>query len=121
MATINEQLTQLSTAKTNIMSQLQAKGSDITTSTPLSEYSSKIRALVVAEGDAQPENVLTSKTFSNNGGSATGTMVNNGALNVTITPEADVKTFPIPAGYHSGSGKITIGAINKDIIYENGV
>ena len=59
--TIMDQLAQISTAKTNIMTQLQNKGSDITTSTPFSEYPDKIRALVVADGNAVPGEVLSAK------------------------------------------------------------
>jgi hypothetical protein len=53
-------------------------------------------------GNAQPSDVLSGKTFTNDSGEQTGTMPNRGAI--TITPG----TFDqfIPAGYHNGNGKV---------------
>lgn len=54
-------------------------------------------------GDAVPANVLAGKTFSNaDGVGNTGTMVNNGAVSVTLTDQDP--TYTIPEGYHNGSG-----------------
>lgn len=54
-------------------------------------------------GDAVPANVLAGKTFSNAAGTGkTGTMVNNGAVSVTLTDQDP--TYTIPEGYHNGSG-----------------
>lgn len=54
-------------------------------------------------GDAVPANVLSGKTFSNADGTGkTGTMVNNGAVSVTLTDQDP--TYTIPEGYHNGSG-----------------
>ena len=54
-------------------------------------------------GDAVPANVLAGKTFSNADGTGkTGTMVNNGAVSVTLTDQDP--TYTIPEGYHNGSG-----------------
>lgn len=54
-------------------------------------------------GDAVPDNVLAGKTFSNADGTGkTGTMVNNGAVSVTLTDQDP--TYTIPEGYHNGSG-----------------
>ena len=54
-------------------------------------------------GDAVPDNVLVGKTFSNADGTGkTGTMVNNGAVSVTLTDQDP--TYTIPEGYHNGSG-----------------
>lgn len=56
-------------------------------------------------GDAVPTNVLAGKTFSNADGSGkTGTMVNNGAVSVTLTDQDP--TYTIPEGYHNGSGVV---------------
>jgi hypothetical protein len=51
-------------------------------------------------GNAQPSDVLSGKTFTNDSGEQTGTMPNRGAM--VITPN----TFDqaIPQGYHNGSG-----------------
>lgn len=54
-------------------------------------------------GDAVPANVLSGKTFSNADGTGkTGTMVDNGAVSVTLTDQDP--TYTIPEGYHNGSG-----------------
>lgn len=54
-------------------------------------------------GDAVPANVLAGKTFSNaDGVGNTGTMVNNGAVSITLTDQDP--TYTIPEGYHNGSG-----------------
>jgi len=53
-------------------------------------------------GTAQPADVLSGQTFTNDAGDQTGTMVNRGA--VTITPGTTDQT--IPAGFHNGSGVV---------------
>jgi hypothetical protein len=53
-------------------------------------------------GNAQPSDVLSGKTFTNDQGEQTGTMPNNGA--VVITPSTVNKV--IPAGYHNGAGYV---------------
>ncbi|AXM89394.1 hypothetical protein CI793_09610 [Anoxybacillus ayderensis] len=51
-------------------------------------------------GTAQPADVLSGKTFTNDSGEQTGIMPNRGAI--TITPSTIDQT--IPDGYHNGSG-----------------
>ena len=54
-------------------------------------------------GTAGAANVLSGKTFSSSAGlGLTGTMANNGAVN--ITPGTSAQT--IPAGYHNGTGSV---------------
>lgn len=53
-------------------------------------------------GTAQPGDVLSGKTFTNDNGDQTGTMPNRGAI--TITPGTSDQS--IPAGYHNGNGKV---------------
>lgn len=56
-------------------------------------------------GDAVPANVLAGKTFSNAAGvGKTGTMVNNGAVSITLTDQDP--TYTIPEGYHNGLGVV---------------
>lgn len=56
-------------------------------------------------GDAVPANVLAGKTFSNaDGAGKIGTMVNNGAVSVTLTDQDP--TYTIPEGYHNGLGVV---------------
>lgn len=53
-------------------------------------------------GTAQPADVLSGKTFTNDSGEQTGTMPNRGAM--IITPSTSDQ--PIPAGYHNGNGVV---------------
>jgi len=63
-------------------------------------------------GNAQPADVLTGQTFTNDNGDQTGTMVNRGAVNLTPGTTDHI----ISAGYHNGSGKV-IG--DPDLIAAN--
>lgn len=57
-------------------------------------------------GDVTANYVLKDKTFTSSVGvKQTGTMANNGAVSKTLDAGA---TYTIPAGYHNGSGKITV-------------
>ena len=61
------------------------------------------------KGNATAANVYTGKTFTNSSASnVAGTMANNGAVTATLTPGASATSYKIPAGYHNGSGKVTI-------------
>ncbi|XWN51255.1 hypothetical protein L0P96_08435 [Anoxybacillus flavithermus] len=53
-------------------------------------------------GNAQPSDVLSGKTFTNDAGEQVGTMVNRGAMIITPT----TSDRPIPQGYHNGSGVV---------------
>lgn len=53
-------------------------------------------------GNAQPGDVLSGKTFTNDYGEQVGTMPNRGAM--IITP--GTSNITIPAGYHNGSGYV---------------
>lgn len=53
-------------------------------------------------GNAQPSDVLSGKTFTNDSGEQTGTMPNRGAYNIT----PGTSNVTIPAGYHNGSGVV---------------
>lgn len=61
-------------------------------------------------GDALPAEVLAGKTFTNDNGAQTGTMVNRGAVSGTASPN---QPYTIPEGYHNGQGVVTAdGALN---------
>ena len=60
---------------------------------------------IPTDGDATTSDVLTGKTFYSGGSKKTGTMTNQGAWSTTKTSNGDV---PIPAGFHNGSGKVTV-------------
>ena len=53
-------------------------------------------------GNATAADVLAGKTFSNMGGGSTGTMPDNGMVNIM----PGVSNQPIPAGYHNGMGSV---------------
>ena len=60
---------------------------------------------IPTDGDAATSDVLTGKTFYSGGSKKTGAMTNRGAWTSTATSNGDV---PIPAGFHNGSGKVTV-------------
>lgn len=63
------------------------------------------------KGTATQAQVLDGVTFtSQNGVNLKGTMPNQGAVNKTITPSDSQQIYTIPAGYHNGNGKVTVGA-----------
>ncbi len=62
-----------------------------------------------ATGTAVASDVLSGKTFSNSSGvGLTGTMTNRGAINQTLNAGG---SYTIPAGYHNGSGKVTVNSL----------
>lgn len=60
---------------------------------------------IPTDGDAATSDVLTGKTFYSGGSKKTGAMTNQGAWSTTKTSNGDV---PIPAGFHNGSGKVSV-------------
>ena len=69
------------------------------------------------KGTAGAAQVLTGYTFTNSSSvAASGTMVNNGAVSKSITPSTSAQTYTIPAGYHNGSGKVTVAAAPTSLI-----
>lgn len=116
MATITEQIATLNQVKTNIKNKLTGKGIDMS-NVPFTGYSGKIDTLKIASGNAGAGDVLTGKTFSNSTNvGLSGSMANNGAVNKTITPSLSSQTYTIPAGYHNGSGKVTIAAAPTSLV-----
>lgn len=68
-------------------------------------YRSVLKDAVNPTGNALPADVLAGKTFSNvDGINKTGTMVNNGAVTITLT--AQDPSYTVPEGYHNGSGTV---------------
>ena len=61
-------------------------------------------------GDAQPGDVLSGKTFTNDAGEQVGTMPNRGNVSQTLTNQG--QEYTIPAGYHAGGGKVTANITN---------
>lgn len=62
---------------------------------------------------ATPSQVLSGAIFGGKDSDEplTGTMKNNGAISKTITPSTSSQSYTIPPGYHPGTGKITVSAI----------
>ena len=59
--------------------------------------------------DAVAANILKDKTAWVNGSKITGTMVNNGAVAPAALGAGG--SYTIPAGYHNGSGKVTVSSL----------
>lgn len=57
--------------------------------------------------------VLSGKVIVTSSGPVTGTMTNNGAVTRTLDATADNQSYTIPAGYHNGSGAVSIVLENK--------
>lgn len=71
---------------------------------------------VVPTGDAVAADVLTGKTFSNASAvGVAGTMPNNGAVSGVATPS---QPYTIPAGYHNGSGTVTVSGAFSPTLFE---
>ena len=70
---------------------------------------------IPTDGDAATSDVLTGKTFYSGGSKKTGAMTNQGAWSTTKTSNGDV---PIPAGFHNGSGKVTVNVSTSTVTGE---
>lgn len=63
---------------------------------------------------ASASDVIGDKVFiGSSGGKQTGTMVNNGAVSVTL--DATTKSYTVPAGYHNGNGKVQVVTQTKSV------
>lgn len=70
----------------------------------------------VLDGNAETAHVLVDKTFfSNNGTKKTGTMVDNAAVTATIDG-LTTSSYTIPAGYHNGSGTVSLTSDIEDAL-----
>lgn len=68
----------------------------------------------VSSTTAAAENVLAGKVFVTAEGTVSaGTMANNGAVSKTL--DATTTSYTVPAGYHSGSGKVSITTETKEV------
>lgn len=77
---------------------------------PLSSGSGNAVFYDTTTADAGTSDVLSGKTFYSDG-LKTGAMTNNGAVTGTISTKAG--TYTIPAGYHNGSGSVSISSTEQ--------
>ena len=64
-----------------------------------------------SDATATAAEILATKTAYVNGSKLVGTMTNRGAVTGTITTKA--QQYTIPAGYHDGSGKVSISSTEQ--------
>lgn len=77
--------------------------SDVTVAA-IPEAYQNVSAVTATAGD-----VLASKIFVNSSGTnVTGTMANNGAVSKTLDATTSNQSYTVPAGYHNGSGTVSI-------------
>lgn len=70
------------------------------------------------DANAADSEILLNKTAWVKGVKKTGTMPNNGAVSGSISSKTDI--YPIPRGYHDGSGEVQIAAAEQaKLIPEN--
>lgn len=77
--------------------------SDVTVAA-IPEAYQNVSGVTAAAGDVLSGKVIVDAT----GASITGTMANNGAVSKTLDASTDNQSYTVPAGYHSGSGKVQI-------------
>lgn len=70
-------------------------------------------ATMTASGDATAGQILSGKKAYVDGTLLTGSMTDRGAQTKTITPSASAQSYTIPAGYHNGSGKVSVPAVSN--------
>lgn len=70
-------------------------------------------ATMTASGDATAAQILSGKKAYVDGTLLTGSMTDRGTQTKTITPSASAQSYTIPAGYHNGSGKVSVPAVSN--------
>lgn len=72
-----------------------------------------------SDATATAAEILLGKTAYKNGSKLTGTMPNNGAVSGAITTKA--QQYTVPQGYHDGSGKVSIAAVEQEKIIPSNI
>ena len=78
---------------------------------PLSGGSGNAVFYETSTDDAVAGNILSGKTAHTSSGAITGSMTNNGAVSGTISTVAG--SYSVPAGYHNGSGSVSISSTEQ--------
>lgn len=99
-------LTADTVAAASLLSGVTAHGADGAPITGSCTYDSDTSEDTLTAAEA-----ITGKTFHARGTAYTGTMPNNGAVSGSITSVAGAYT--VPAGYHDGSGTVTIDSTDQ--------
>lgn len=71
------------------------------------------------DANAAASEILAGRTAYVNKNKITGEMTNNGAINGTITTKA--QEYTVPAGYHSGLGKVSIDSTEQAKIISSNI
>ena len=111
--------TTLNSLLTAIANAIRSK-KDTTAKINAQNFPSEILSILKGSGNAQPSDVLSGKTFTNDSDEQTGTMPNRGAWGTTISPGGSVT---IPSGYHNGGGTVSahnatasLGEVTKGVV-----
>lgn len=103
--TIGELKNSVADGKNAVANAISEKGIVATGSESFADLSSKIDQIKQGVGNATAEDVLSGKTFSNNASTnLVGSMPNNGTVSHNLV--TNNASYAIPAGYHSGSGRV---------------
>ena len=79
-------------------------GLDSVTVNPIPEAYQNVSSVTATAGDVLANKVIVDAT----GATITGTMANNGAVSKTLDATSNNQQYTVPAGFHNGSGKVSI-------------